>query len=64
MRRIQKQEKRSLDIEMISFEEAFTDLDGHITCGYEAMVEYLNRGAILQTIFYTYELKDLQGAGL
>ena len=58
MTQVAKQEKRTMEIELIDFEKAFEELSGFISCDFDTMVRQLNSGAIFQSIFFTYKLEQ------
>jgi hypothetical protein len=58
MKVVTKQDKETLEVQMITLERTWRELNGRISIDYETAIRYLKEGAILQTLFYTYKIGE------
>lgn len=58
MRQVAKQDKQTMEIELLDLDKTFEELSGFISCNYDTMVQQLNDGAIFQSIFFTYKFEQ------
>lgn len=58
MRQVAKQDKQTMEIELLDLDKTFEELSGFISCNYNTMVQQLNEGAIFQSIFFTYKFEQ------